>query len=198
MRQDKHEYRVSVGIPVESRRQTRNVPASAKKDGLDLPHMRMKAVFADELRQIYEKGLAYATERRATPALTELGHSLNAKPDSAIEEPTAGDVIEAVLHRAIARTPREIRDGLTVLLGLGVFSADRLGARRDEAAPLLGFRSGDSLRQDRRGSRKTIDLLLELVNEQVLALALEADFLYSRLITYSAFYPDRPVYDYTA
>ena len=163
---------------------------------MDLPHIRLRATVTDELRQIYEKGLAHAAETRAAPALAELGDALATRTESATDEATSGDVIEAVLHRAIAKTPKELRAGLTVLLGLGAFSADGIGIRRDESAPMLGFRSGDSLRQDRRGGRKTIDIFLDLVTEQLVALAVEAQFHYSKLMTYSSFYPDRPVYDY--
>jgi hypothetical protein len=77
--------------------------------------------------------------------------------------------IEALLYRGLSQMAE--RDGLTALLGIGEHVDARLSVRRDEAAPLLGYRSGDSLRQSEQGGRKVTDILLEALCDRILDLA---------------------------
>jgi hypothetical protein len=153
-------------------------------------HDRLLAAFKRELRCIYKHGLGKAMKLDTAPTLATLAEALIASDD---EYPLA-DRVEVVLHRAITKTELEavlpkhdkrvesqLKLGFRTLLGLDEFNDPRVTTRRDEAAPRLGYSSGDSLRNSEREGRKVTTLLIEALADQVLILAGEQPD-YARLI----------------
>jgi hypothetical protein len=165
---------------------------------------RFKAALSEDVRHVYEKGLGEKARRESMPALAELAEAVCATPNDG-EDDYYAQVIEAVLHDAIDRVgddrhvkSDERREGFRELLGIGLYLGGGIMRRRDEAAPKFGLGSGESLRNDKRGDRKVIDLLIEELLEHLLTLAEEHHFSSSALQSWTTFYPDRPVYDYNS
>lgn len=149
---------------------------------------QFKVVLAQDVRYVYAKGLDETIEATVIPALANLAEGLNGtsgKPD----ERYYGDIVEATLHRVIGGVSRgKRREGLSTLFGLGVVRVEgQIGLRRDQAAPLLGFTSGDSLRQSEREGRKVVDIFLEEIVDQLMVLADEAGLSFAN---WSASTPD--------
>ncbi len=158
---------------------------------------RFKAVLIEDLQHVCEKALDKQIKRTSIPALAELAEALCPTPNNG-QADYYGEAVEAALHRAISRVgadkranAKERREGFTELLGIGEHKGGQVMRRRDDVAPKFGRRSGEAL-------RKAEGLLFDELAGHLLALAKEHDFFYSALLSYSTFYPDRPVYDYNS
>jgi hypothetical protein len=156
-----------------------------------------------DVKHVYEKGLDLAIEATLIPALAELAKALHSSTHD------CGQVVKAVLCDAIDRvagkehrnpkkdrSPEMRREGFKELLGIGEYPGGDLTRRQDDAADMLGYSSGDSLRQSKQDGRNVRELLIEELVGHLLDIAEEHRFGYSALRTWSTFYPDRPVYDY--
>lgn len=112
-------------------------------------HIVLSRALTKELRTIRRRGFSFLPDPLALPALVELAVALS---------PTTGDLTDAdrrnlaevllrqILHRHVAKDARK-RMGIEELLGLNAGSSRRVGARRELAAPYLGYADGESMRQ---------------------------------------------------
>ena len=136
----------------------------------------MRVELQRDIKRVYDEGMD-AAQRSSVPALADLAEVLGG---SATDDEPVTEVVEALLHRGIARMQKQSQAGATALFGIGEFREQKLGTRRDNAAPLLGYSSGDSLRQSQRQGRKVTDLLIADLVDQLLSLAAMHTF-YRRL-----------------
>src|ERR1700735_1524743 len=145
----------------------RNTPVSAYDE-------RLTTALLKDVRRIYEQGLDGRAELQIMPALAELAEAVSAMPNNG-EDDYYGAVVEAILHRAIARVgpdervsqgkrplrgtgQDERRDCLTKLLGISAIPGGNMERRLEEAAGSMGFASGKSLRNNKRHGQYLVDL----------------------------------------
>jgi hypothetical protein len=105
----------------------------------------LKAALASDVTHIYKQGFHAKIGAASIPALAELAETLSTSRNDGKDD-YCRQTVEALLRRAIGRLPTEERDGVTELLGVDEPNRRGVGFRRDSAAKLLGFESGDSLR----------------------------------------------------
>jgi hypothetical protein len=139
----------------------------------------IRDVLADDVTYIYKHGFHPKIGATAVPALAELAEALSKDNDDG-QDDYYRQVVEAVLRRAIHCLPREVRAGVSDLLGVDEPDTQRVGVRLNSAAEQLGFKSGESLRKSPRP-----EALLDELVEQLLALASEAEFAYTARFTLS-------------
>lgn len=147
-----------------------------------------------DLLKVYKDGLDPAVEPRRFPALAGLAETASKEKYNGRSE-YYGVVIEALLRRAIdasvptlidllPRSETELRDGLRELLGIGKERVVRgRGARRENAAPLLGSKNGEALRKAERRNTKVTDLILADIADQLVLIARAYNYTFSRPLT---------------
>jgi hypothetical protein len=155
---------------------------------------RFKAALTEDLKYTRKKGLG-KIERASIPALAELAEALCPTPKD-VPADDWDEVVEVALRRAVSRvraderaSPEDRRNAITDLFGLEDEETPGVMRRRDDTASRLGRASGEAL-------RKAEGRLFSELAGHLLVLAEERDFWYWPLLSYSTFYPDRPVYDY--
>jgi hypothetical protein len=133
-----------------------------------------------DLTHIYENGLEKEVESVTIPVLAELAEAVSGNEDHS-ELDHYSDVVECVLRQAIQRLERTAkwRSGVEALFGMTSDRALGLEARRNDAANALGYKDADTLRRGQVNKRPLHVVILEEVTYQLVALAIEHDFLYS-------------------
>lgn len=132
---------------------------------------KLRSVLKANVRLIYELGLEAVAKAASTPTLATVAEALSGTLISDDDE--YAQVIEAALHQAITgiEENHSVRQGITTLFGIAEAPVQQLSTRRDEAAPLLGYSSGDSLRKSVQEGRPATDRLIGKVVDQLVALA---------------------------
>lgn len=121
------------------------------------------AMLTWDLTYLYEEGLDPSLDKSEVPDLVALAETL-LEGGSDNEDASWTEIVAALLYRATTEMDEKRREGITTLLGIGDDDAHRtleVTFRRNEAAPQLGYSSGDSLRQTKKHGRRVTDLLLE-------------------------------------
>lgn len=127
------------------------------------PHVRA------EVQLLYDR--ACVVDPEDVPVLTGLARWISAR-DGPVD---IFDVLRSALG-GFGKDRPDFMAGTIALLGVEETRDKGLGVRREAAARLLGYRTGESLRKTRRKGRGRIDRLLDEVTSMLLILAHKYDF----------------------
>jgi hypothetical protein len=143
---------------------------------IQLPNQFPTRLVSD-LERIYREGLPKDIPADYVPTMTTLAEAISGERHAGSEDYYSLQ-LENLIRKAIGRVPMtgERRNGVEKLFGITGGRILGLEARRESAAPSLGYKDADTLRRGEVNKRPFHDVLLEELLTQMVALGTEHDF----------------------
>jgi hypothetical protein len=164
--QRNHGSPLSAGIPVCGE-------INRYKSGMSEGHAELRATLRRDLAYLYKHGLKDSLARANVPALVPLAETLTGKTE---DETSCVDLVLEFLRSAIDEMPtsdqwRKVGEAMTALFGIQKRRMIELTTRLDEAALVLGYANGQSLRRSKRNEIQVTELLLDDLTNHIVELA---------------------------
>jgi hypothetical protein len=137
-------------------------------------HAELRATLRRDLAYLYKEGLKDDLARAKVPALVPLAETLTGKTED--DKGSSADLVLEFLRSAIGEMPtshqwRKVGEVMAALFGIQKRRMTDLTPRLDEAALVLVYANGESLRRSKRGETYVTELLIDDLTDHIVELA---------------------------